>query len=138
MMSIRSIFTVVMVGLASTLSVASVGAMPASASSAVHASVSSTVRPSHAYAPTDDVVCAYHSGHWTAWYGTCASSTNHSCTAGVKGNMTPPNYVSNACGNNVDLYPQANQGGTPLCVAHDSRTHHLATYRSWRVVVGGC
>ena len=126
MMSIRSIFTVVLVGLASMLAVASAAALPAAASSAVHASVA------------DNVVCPYHSGHWTAWYGTCATSTDHSCTTGVKGNMTPPNYVSNACANNVDLYPSANQGGTPLCIAHDSRTHHLATYRSWRVITGGC
>jgi hypothetical protein len=138
MMSIRSIFTVVMVGLASTLAVASAAALPAAASPAVHASVSGTVRASHAHALADDVVCPYHSGHWTAWYGTCATSTDHSCSAGVKGNMTPPNYVSNACANNVDLYPSANQGGTPLCIAHDSRTHHLATYRSWRVITGGC
>ena len=133
MMSIRSIFTVVLVGLASMLAVASAAAMPAAASSAVHASVSST----HANALAD-VVCPYHSGHWTAWYGTCVTYTDHSCSAGVKGNMTPPNYVSNACANNVDLYPSANQGGTPLCIAHDSRTHHLATYRSWRVIPGGC
>jgi hypothetical protein len=63
---------------------------------------------------------------------------DHSCRAGAEGNMTPPNYVSNACGNDVDPYPDANQGGTPLCIAHDSRTHHLAIYRSWRVIVGGC
>ena len=123
----RSIVTVVMVALASTLPVASAAAMPAAASTA-----------GRAKAPAVDIVCPYHSGHWTAWYGTCVSFTDHSCTQGVRGNMTPPNYMSNACGNNVDLYPQAGQGGTPLCIAHDSRTHHLATYRSWRVVVGGC
>ena len=138
MRPIRSILTVVMVGLASTLALASAAAMPAAASSAYHASASSIVRASHINAPTAATVCPYHSGHWTAWYGACASSTNHSCTAGAKGNMAAPSYASNACGNNVDLYPKANQGGTPLCVAHDSRTHHLATYRSWRVIVGGC
>ncbi len=138
MRPVRSIFTIVMAILASTLGVASVAALPVAANAAVHATASSTMGTPHGNMPTDDVVCSYESGHWTAWYGTCVTHTNHSCTQGTKGNMTPPNYVSNACGNNVDLYPQANQGGTPLCIAHDSRTHHLATYRSYRVVVGGC
>jgi hypothetical protein len=138
MRSIRSIITAAMVGLAGTLGVASAAAVPVSANAAVHASVSSVVVSSHAKAPNDDIYCRNHPGHWVAWYGTCATYVNHSCNAGIVGNMTPPNYISNDCGNNIDIYPETDQGGTPLCIAGQSRTHHLATYRSWRVLVGGC
>ncbi len=139
MRSVRSIVAVAMAGLACALGVAS-ATVPVAANAAVHATVSSAVGSSHAKAPADadDIYCPYHSGHWTAWYGACVSYTDHSCTAGSEGNMTPPNYVSNACGNNLYLYTGTDQSGSHLCVALDSRTHHLATYESYRVIVGGC
>jgi hypothetical protein len=139
MRPIRSIVTVVMVGLASTLGVASAAAVPVAAHAAVQASLSSAVGSSHAKAPNDDIYCPNHMGHWVAWYGTCVTYVNHACNAGIVGNMNPPNYVSNDCGNNIYLYTQPDQGGTHLCVAGQSRTHHLATkYHSWKVIVGGC
>jgi hypothetical protein len=118
-------------------------AAPATAAAPVQASASSAsgaVEPSHAKAPSPAISdCAYHSDHFVTYYGGCGSWTNWSCTTGNAHSMSPPQYVSNACADNVLMYQYSNFTGHTLCIAHDSRTGILNNpWRSFRVIVGGC
>jgi hypothetical protein len=110
-------------------------AAPAATAAPVHVSASA-----HAKAQSPDVAnCPYHSDHFATYYGGCGSWTNWSCATGNAHSMTPPQYVSNACADNVLMYQNSNFTGNTLCIAHDSRTGLLGnSWRSFRLIVGGC
>jgi hypothetical protein len=136
---IRSVATFAIAGLIGVLGVAAVAA-PAGAAAPVHASASSAVGPLHAKTASPAITnCAYHSDHFVTYYGGCGSWINWSCSTGNAHSMNPPQYVSNACADNVLMYQYSNFTGHTLCIAHDSRTGFLNNpWRSFRVIVGGC
>lgn len=138
MKPIRSVAAFAIAGLIGVFGVFGVAAVAAAAP--VHASASSAAEPFHAKVASPAVTnCPYHSGHFATYYGGCGSWTNWSCSTGNAHSMTPPQYVSNACADNVLMYRNSNFSGVTLCVAHDSRTGFLSTsWRSFRVIVGGC
>jgi hypothetical protein len=138
MKPIRSVAAFAVAGLIGVFGVFGVAA--AAAAAPVHASASSAAEPLHAKAASPAITnCAYHSGHFATYYGGCGSWTNWSCATGNAHSMSPPQYVSNACADNVLMYQNSNFTGNTLCIAHDSRTGLLGNrWRSFRVIVGGC
>jgi hypothetical protein len=135
MKRIRLFAVVAAVGLSSVFGVAAAiaPAAGAAARAPVHVSAPKTVVvPLRADIAITD--CAYHSGYFTTWYGSCTSYINWYCTHGNGSSINPPSYVSNDCATRVWLYQYTSHTGYTLCISPYSRTGYLQrTYKAFWV-----